>query len=110
VTKLTADTPEFAEVVTNLVTLSVMITATVGIVIKMIKCPKCKTEYSDRISNNCFHCGTELPEEKESVTPIDSSIFEQLHNEIKNSFLTKERMKSRKKIMTRKFKAGDFDK
>jgi hypothetical protein len=53
---------------------------------------------------------TELPQEKESVTPIDSSIFEQLHSEINNSFLTKDRMKSRKKILTRKFKAGDFDK
>ncbi|KKM24323.1 hypothetical protein LCGC14_1606330 [marine sediment metagenome] len=72
-------------------------------------CPKCKTEYSDRISNNCLHCGTELPPEKESA-PIDTSIFEQLHSEINNSFLTKERMKSRKKIMTRKFKNGDFDK
>lgn len=48
-TKLTADTPEFAEVVKNLVTLLVMITATVGTVIKMrtideriINCKKCQ--------------------------------------------------------------------
>ncbi|KKM24322.1 hypothetical protein LCGC14_1606320 [marine sediment metagenome] len=48
-TKLTADTPEYAEVVINSVTLSVMITATVGIVIKMrtideriLNCKKCQ--------------------------------------------------------------------
>lgn len=31
-------------------------------------------------------------------------------NNIVNEFLTKERMESRKKILERKFKSGDFDK
>ena len=48
-----------------------------------VTCKKCKTYYSDKISDKCLRCGTKLPQEKESVTKTDSSIFKQLHDEIK---------------------------
>ncbi len=80
-TKLTALTPDIAEVVTNLVTLSVMITVIVGTVIKMTK------------------------KESRPFVTVQQDV-----NKIVNEFLTKERMASRKKILERKFKAGDFDK
>jgi len=45
------------------------------------------------------------------MTCYDCEIeYRKNHNETNNSYLTKERMASRKKILERKFKAGDFDK
>ena len=50
-----------------------------------VTCKKCKTYYSDKISDKCLRCGTELPPEKDSIKDDTdlSSIFGQLRDETK---------------------------